>query len=99
MKPSSTRPSPVRTTPHSREAFDLVNFAAKWHPYGGASAEEIMVTFGLTPELYELRLGHALDFYRSEQLHLSQELHRNMRSFCWKRVERRERGCTRTATP
>ena len=89
------RPSPRVEPAHPEtrghlEALETAAFAARWHPYGGAPPEEVMVQFGLTSELYELRLGHALDFWRNDQLNLPQELHQSMREHCWNSIAARE---------
>jgi hypothetical protein len=38
----------------------LVEFAEQWYPFGGGSAEDIFVEFGLTAEAYFKRLSDAL---------------------------------------
>lgn len=38
----------------------MLQFALRWYPYGGGSAEDIFVKFGLTEEVYFRRLSHAL---------------------------------------
>lgn len=39
----------------------MLTFAIRWLPYGGGAAEDIMVTFGTTPEVYFRRLHALLD--------------------------------------
>ncbi|OZC88503.1 hypothetical protein CH254_11320 [Rhodococcus sp. 06-412-2C] len=41
-------------------AHELVDFAVRWIPYGGAGDEEIWVAFGLNPAGYRRRLHAAL---------------------------------------
>jgi len=43
------------TYPES-ESEDLVAFARMWAPYGGATEEEILVNFGMTPDRFLERL-------------------------------------------
>ncbi|MBW4818397.1 hypothetical protein [Rhodococcus qingshengii] len=69
-----------------REERDLVAFAARWFPFGGAPAEDVMLTFGLRPSLYYTRLGHVLDYYTSNQLGVSPEMHALLRERCWGRI-------------
>ncbi len=38
----------------------MLDFAVRWMPYGGGEAEDIMVTFGMSPETYFRRLEHVL---------------------------------------
>jgi hypothetical protein len=38
----------------------LVAFAVKWEPYGGASADDVLVEFGLDMSEYRLRLFRKL---------------------------------------
>ncbi|GAF50242.1 DUF3263 domain-containing protein [Rhodococcus wratislaviensis] len=73
-----------------RESSELVAFAAKWQPFGGAAAGEILVHFGLTPRRYYLRLGHVLDFFDPGQLGVTPETHQLIRQLCWQRVEAHE---------
>ena len=73
-----------------REERELVAFAARWYPFGGASAEDIMLTFGLQPSLYYTRLGHVLDYYTSTQLGVSAEIHAQLRERCWARIHAAE---------
>ncbi len=42
------------------EAERLIEFACKWAPYGGASAEEILVTFGMTRPRFIERLWQVI---------------------------------------
>ena len=42
------------------ERARLVGFAVRWLPFGGGSAEEIFVEFGLTQPAYLERLAQAL---------------------------------------
>ncbi|MDO1482191.1 DUF3263 domain-containing protein [Rhodococcus ruber] len=84
------RPAPARRyTAYSgfagirlREERELVTFAARWYPFGGASAEDIMLTFGLQPSLYYTRLGHVLDHHTSNELGVSPEMHSLLRKRC-----------------
>lgn len=39
------------------ESARMVAFALQWLPYGGGSAEDIMVEFGMAPREYFTRLG------------------------------------------
>ncbi|WP_128645602.1 hypothetical protein [Rhodococcus sp. BS-15] len=39
---------------------DLVEFAVRWHPYGGADASEVLVCFGISLHTYGERLSAAL---------------------------------------
>lgn len=39
---------------------ELLAFATKWEPYGGAPTVDIFVTFGLTDDQYRSRLAQAL---------------------------------------
>ncbi|MET0797156.1 MAG: hypothetical protein ABWY21_07220 [Rhodococcus sp. (in: high G+C Gram-positive bacteria)] len=39
---------------------DLIDFAILWRPWNGATAEDIFVTFGLSPRTYYNRLRSAL---------------------------------------
>ncbi|BAH55324.1 hypothetical protein [Rhodococcus opacus] len=55
---SCTRP--VASRIGLSDVVDLLDFAAKWEPYGGAPTVDIFVTFGLTADLYRSRLARAL---------------------------------------
>ncbi|WP_330766977.1 DUF3263 domain-containing protein [Rhodococcus sp. M8-35] len=70
-----------------REERELVAFAASWYPFGGASAEDIMLTFGLQPSLYYTRLRHVLDHYTGNQLGISPEMHALLRKRCLATVD------------
>lgn len=65
-----------------REARELTAFAEKWHPFGRIDVEEVMPTFGLTPARFHARLGYVLDLFSSDQLDLSPEVHRRLRTYC-----------------
>lgn len=45
------------------DSFDesLLDFACRWLPYGGAPLDEVLVRFGMTPEIYAQRLLELLD--------------------------------------
>jgi hypothetical protein len=49
----NTDPGTKRLDVESRR---LLEFAAVWAPYGGASEEDILVNFGLTPDRFVERL-------------------------------------------
>ena len=40
---------------------DILDFARRWYHYGGGSAEDILVEFGITEHEYFHRLGAVLD--------------------------------------
>lgn len=61
----------------------LVEFAEQWYPFGGGSAEDIFVEFGLTPEAYFERLSDALDVGIAG---LSSEVHEALRRICNQRL-------------
>ncbi|RYF59570.1 MAG: hypothetical protein EOO27_08820 [Comamonadaceae bacterium] len=42
------------------EAEHLIEFAGRWAPYGGATEEEILVTFGMTKHRFIERLWHVI---------------------------------------
>ncbi|MFF1946317.1 DUF3263 domain-containing protein [Rhodococcus qingshengii] len=44
----------------------LLDFARKWAPYGGPSADEIFVNFGMSNDRYWQRLREALETNRIE---------------------------------
>lgn len=44
----------------NREEKDLVRFAARWAPYGGAPASDVFETFGMTLDRYHGRLRQIL---------------------------------------
>lgn len=46
---------------NERHARDLIDFAARWAPFGGADDEEIWVSFGLRAGEYRRRLRLILD--------------------------------------
>lgn len=39
---------------------ELLAFATKWLPFGGAPAEDVFITFGLTAERFRERLAAAM---------------------------------------
>lgn len=43
-----------------KEAKELLEFARKWEPFGGAPADEVFVRFGLSPRRFAQRLREAL---------------------------------------
>lgn len=49
---------PPSENPRDRER--MLAFALEWMPYGGGDAEDIMVTFGITPDVYFHRLQQLL---------------------------------------
>ncbi|KIM17739.1 hypothetical protein NOU13_20240 [Rhodococcus erythropolis] len=61
---ANTHECQVRRAKRSRNrgsyADDLVDFAILWRPWNGATAEDIFVTFGLSPRTYYNRLRSAL---------------------------------------
>ncbi|WP_030173773.1 MULTISPECIES: hypothetical protein [Actinomycetes] len=61
----------------------LVEFAEQWYPFGGGSAEDIFVEFGLTPETYFERLSDALDVGVPG---LSPEVHEALQRICDQRL-------------
>ncbi|MDH6288222.1 hypothetical protein M2275_003128 [Rhodococcus opacus] len=77
-----------RNTQYHREILALVTFAARWHPFGGAPADEVLINFGMTPEAYQLRLGHLLDYYSADRLQLPHRQHQDMLSMCWHTIHR-----------
>lgn len=50
--------SRMKVDPRERER--ILCFATRWMPYGGGQAEDIMVTFGVTPDIYFRRLSALL---------------------------------------
>lgn len=50
----------VRNTDRDFAPADLVGFAVRWHPYGGADASEVLVCFGINLRTYGERLHTAL---------------------------------------
>lgn len=50
--------SRMKLDPRERER--ILSFATQWMPYGGGQAEEIMVTFGVAPDIYFRRLSALL---------------------------------------
>ena len=40
---------------------DILGFARRWYPFGGGSAEDILLEFGITEHEYFRRLGAVLD--------------------------------------
>lgn len=74
------RPPAVDTS--LRLGRDLAAFAARWQPFGGPPDEEVLPTFGMTTLQYLSRLGHLLDFYDSDMLQISPQLHELIRSEC-----------------
>jgi hypothetical protein len=47
---------------------EILAFAVRWLPFGGAPGEDVYVTFGLTHEQFRRRLADAL---AHEQLHMA----------------------------
>ncbi|MDV6248057.1 DUF3263 domain-containing protein [Rhodococcus opacus] len=43
-----------------REDQDLLDFAIRWVPYGGARREDILVNFGMTPAQFRIRIHQIL---------------------------------------
>ncbi|MFE7420282.1 hypothetical protein [Rhodococcus sp. NPDC057529] len=44
----------------AKEEDQLLRFAARWAPYGGPPAGEVLITFGMTLPRYEFRVCEAL---------------------------------------
>ena len=49
-----------RTTTHSVD-HEILTFGRTWHGYGGGSAEDIYVAFGVDPSTYFRRLERILE--------------------------------------
>jgi hypothetical protein len=47
------------------EAERMLDFARRWYPYGGGSAEDILVEFGIGERDYFKRLTGVLDAYEA----------------------------------
>lgn len=45
---------------HLSESHRVIAHATQWLPFGGPSAEDILVTFGVTPSIYFRRLRDVL---------------------------------------
>ncbi|WP_197487923.1 DUF3263 domain-containing protein [Rhodococcus sp. LB1] len=45
----------------SKDEQYILDFARRWTPFGGPSAEEIMVNLGMTPARYRERLRSIVD--------------------------------------
>jgi hypothetical protein len=53
-----------RTRTHGdTDTWRLIEFASMWAPYGGASAEDILVRFGMTPSRFIDRLWEIIPQY------------------------------------
>lgn len=61
----------------------LVEFAEQWYPFGGGSAEDIFVEFGLTVDAFFERLSDALDVGAGG---LSPEVHEALQRICNQRL-------------
>jgi hypothetical protein len=61
----------------------LVEFALRWQPYGGGSAEDIFVEFGLTEKVYFERLSDVL--YAGAAV-LTPAAHAALRAICTSRL-------------
>ncbi|OZD62181.1 hypothetical protein CH272_11685 [Rhodococcus sp. 05-340-1] len=46
--------------PRQTEEQNVLEFARKWEPYGGADASEILLCFGLDVGSFKARLHHTL---------------------------------------
>ena len=58
----------MRLKSRQRYLWDLVEHYRRWEPYGGSSADDLMIDFGLTPARFRERLleaakGGELDDY------------------------------------
>ena len=61
----------------------LLEFAERWYPFGGGSAEDIFVEFGLTVDAYFERLSDALD---ADVGGLSPAVHEALQRICNQRL-------------
>ncbi|CAM3105010.1 hypothetical protein DFJ75_3667 [Williamsia muralis] len=61
----------------------LLEFAERWYPFGGGSAEDIFVEFGLTVDAYFERLSDALGAGLGG---LAPEVHEALQRICNQRL-------------
>lgn len=61
MFSSRNRSSRDQGSDEVRSAVDILNFASRWIPYGGADSYEIFTTFGLSPVQFARKLRRAAD--------------------------------------
>ncbi|WP_072803771.1 DUF3263 domain-containing protein [Rhodococcoides yunnanense] len=71
------------TAPHSLDAA-ILTFARSWYGYGGGSAEDIYVEFGLPARTYFERLRQILD--SPTAANVDEETRDAMRSVCVRRL-------------
>ncbi|NIL86984.1 hypothetical protein RhoFasGS6_04398 [Rhodococcus fascians] len=67
----------------------LVAFAVKWEPYGGASADDVLVEFGLDMSEYRLRLFQKIS--RADRAGVSAPLRSRLVSYALVAVHRAPR--------
>lgn len=63
---------------------ELITFARAWAPYGGGTAEDIFVTFGITPYEYFTRLAALLG--STDCKDVAQQERRALLSVCARRI-------------
>ena len=64
----------------------LLTFAKKWRHWGGGSAEDILVEFGLSPSEYFRQLQTLLDERNGAAAHLPLAVHEQLKLICQDRL-------------
>lgn len=77
-----------------RDDHDLLTYAIKWLPYGGGPDGEILINFGLSKQLYLVRLRDAVD----RQLdHIHPQTAARLIQFCDHATDPKSRRAKRTS--
>lgn len=74
----------------SDEQALMLQFALWWYPYGGGSAEDIFIKFGLSEKAYFQRLSHVLC---SDRYSISPATRKDLHAVCERRLQARGVAC------